>query len=122
MSSTKLVAGAVGVAVLTTYLTQQGAAHAKDIAAGFLTHPISGVAATCARQAGQNASALQACVAQHAVTMGLNDTFFVSLIGCIICVVLAFFVGRDPAIEAAKEAKKRGEVVEAQPQVPVLSE
>lgn len=120
MSSTKLVSGAVGVAVLTTYLTQQGTAHAKDITAGFLTHPLSGVAATCARQAGQNASALQTCVAQHALTMGLNDTFFVSLIGCIICTVLAFFVGRDPAIEAAKEAKKRGEVV--QTPVPMLSE
>lgn len=122
MSSTKLVSGAVGVAVLTTYLTQQGAAHAKDIVAGFLTHPLSGVAATCAQQAGQHASALQACVAQHAVTMGLNDTFFVSLIGCIVCVVLAFFVGRDPAIEAAKEAKKRGETVETSPPVPMLSE
>ena len=122
MSSTKLVSGAVGVAVLTTYLTQKGAAHAKDIAAGLLTHPLSGVAATCAQQAGTHAQALQTCVTQHAVTMGLNDTFFVSLIGCIICTVLAFFVGRDPAIEAAKEAKKRGEVVEAQPSVPVLSE
>ncbi len=122
MSSTKLVSGAVGVAILTTYLTQQGTTHAKDIAAGFATHPLSGVAATCVQQAGRNASALQACVAQHAVTMGLNDTFFVSLIGCIICVVLAFFVGRDPAIEAAKQAKKRGETVEDQPPVPMLSE
>ncbi len=122
MSSTKLVSGAVGVAVLTTYLTQQGAAHAKDIAAGFLTHPISGVAATCTRQAGQHASSLQACVVQHAVTMGLNDTFLVSLIGCVVCVVLAFFVGRDPAIEAAKAAKKRGESVETSPPVPMLSE
>jgi len=122
MSSTKLVSGAVGVAVLTTYLTQQGAAHAKDIAAGFLTHPLSAAAATCVQQAGQHAQALQACVAQQAVTMGLNDTFLVSLIGCIICTVLAFFVGRDPAIEAAKEAKKRGETVETEPLVPVLSE
>ncbi|HVB21659.1 MAG TPA: DHA2 family efflux MFS transporter permease subunit [Ktedonobacteraceae bacterium] len=122
MSSTKLVSGAVGVAVLTTYLTQQTTTHAKDIAAGLVAHPLSGVAATCVQQAGVNASALQACVAQHAVTMGLNDTFLVSLIGCIVCVVLAFFVGRDPAIEAAKEAKKRGEAVETQPPVPMLSE
>lgn len=122
MSSTKLVSGAVGVAILTTYLTQQGITHAKDIAAGFAAHPLTGVAATCAQQAGRNASALQTCVSQHAVTMGLNDTFFVSLIGCAICVVLAFFVGRDPAIEAAKAAKKRGETVETQPPVPMLSE
>jgi hypothetical protein len=53
--------------------------------------------------------------------MGLNDTFWLSLIGCVICTVLALFVGRDPAIEAAKEAKKRGETVEDVP-VAVVSE
>ena len=122
MSSTKMVFGAVGVAVLTTYLTQQAATHAKDIVAGFTARPLSGVAATCVQQAGQHAQALQVCVTQHAVTMGLNDTFVFSLIGCIICTVLAFFVGRDPALEAAKQAKKRGEPVDTQPKTPVMSE
>jgi predicted MFS family arabinose efflux permease len=117
MSSTKLVAGAIGVAILTTYLTQQSTTHARDIAAGLVTRPISGVAATCI----QHAQTLQACVTQHAVTMGLNDTFLFSLIGCIVCTVLALFVGRDPAITAAREAKKRGETVETPP-VTVLSE
>ncbi|HJT57271.1 MAG TPA: DHA2 family efflux MFS transporter permease subunit [Ktedonobacteraceae bacterium] len=122
MSSTKLVAGALGVAGLTTYLTQQGTTHAKDIAAGLTTHPLGALAATCLHQAGQNAQALQACVTQHAVTMGLNDTFVLSLIGCVVCTVLAFFVGRDPALEAAKQAKKRGETVDSQPQVPTMVE
>ena len=121
MSSTKTVSGAIGVAVLTTYLTQRSATHASDIAAGFLARPLSGVAATCVQQAGQHAQALQTCVAQHAVTMGMNDTFLFSLIGCAICTLLAFFVGRDPAIEAAKEAKKRGETLEKEP-VSMLSE
>jgi len=53
--------------------------------------------------------------------MGLNDTFLFVLVGCAICTVLAFFLGRDPAIEAAKAARKGGEVVEAQP-VRILSE
>jgi MFS family permease len=121
INSTKTAFGAVGVAVLTTYLTQQGTIHAKDIAAGFLTRPPSGVAATCVQQVGQHVQALQACVAQHAVTMGLNDTFLFVLIGCAICAVLALFLGRDPAIEAAKQAKKRDEEVENTP-VPMLSE
>src|SRR5258706_3196199 len=116
MSSTKLVAGAIGVAILTTYLTQQSTTHARDIAAGLVTRPISGVAATCI----QHAQTLQTCVTQHAVTMGLNDTFLFSLIGCIVCTVLALFVGRDPAITAAREAKKRGETIETPP-VTVLS-
>ncbi len=118
ISSTKTAFGAVGVTVLTTYLTQQGANHARDIIAGLATRPPSGVAANCLQQAGQHAQALQTCVVQHATTMGLNDAFMFSLIGCAICTVLALFVGRDPAIEAAKEAKKRGETVE-QPPVPV---
>lgn len=111
ISSTKTISGAVGVAVLTTYLTQQGTNHAKEIASGFATHPLSGVAATCAKQVGQHAQALQACVGQHAATMGLNDTFLFTLIGCAVCIVLALFLGRDPAIEAARTAEERGEVV-----------
>jgi EmrB/QacA subfamily drug resistance transporter len=121
ISATKTISGALGVAVLTTYLTQQGTNHAKDIAAGFATHPISGVAATCVQQVGQHAQALQACVAQHAATMGLNDTFMFTLVGCAICAVLALFLGRDPAIEAARAAKERGETVE-KPPVSMLSE
>jgi hypothetical protein len=121
INSTRLVFGAVGVSVLTTYLTQQGTTHAKAIAAEFLTHPPGGVAATCVQQVGQHAQALQACVAQHAMTMGLNDTFLVVLIGCVVSTVLAFFIDRDPAIEAAKATQKRGETVEEEaPSVPVM--
>ena len=109
INSTKIVFGAVGVAAFTTYLTQQAATHA------------SGVAATCLAQVGSQTQALQACVAQHALTMGLNDTFLVSFVGCAICTVLAFFLGRDPALEAAKEAKKRGEPVE-QASEPLLAD
>ncbi len=100
MSSTKTVFGAVGVSVLTTYLTQRASAHAP------------GVAASCVQQVGQQAQALQACVAQHALTLGMNDTFFFSLVGCAICAVLAIFIGRDPALVAAKAAKQHGETVE----------
>jgi predicted MFS family arabinose efflux permease len=121
ISSTKLVFSAVGVAVLTTLLTQQATTHAQEIAAGLLTRPVSGVAAACIQQAGQHAQALKICVTQHAVTMGLNDTFLFVLFGCIICAVLALFLGRDPAIEAARAAKERGEAVE-KPPVSVLSE
>ncbi len=121
ISSTKVVFGAVGVALLTTYLTQQATTHAREIAAGLQTRPVSGVVAACVQQAGQNAQALKLCVTQHALTMGLNDTFLVVLIGCGVCTALAFFLGRDPAIEAAKAAKKRGETVE-KPPVPVMSE
>ena len=110
INSTKVVFGAVGVAVLTTYLTQQATAHVKD------------VAASCALQAGPHGLALHACVVQHATTIGLNDTFMLSLIGCIICAVLALFVGRDPALEAAKAARRRGETVEESAPVPQMGD
>jgi EmrB/QacA subfamily drug resistance transporter len=117
ISSTKVVFGAVGVAVLTTFLTQRETMYAGQIAAALQTRPLSGVAATCA----QHAQALKLCIGQHALTMGLNDTFLFVLIGCAACTALAFFIGRDPAIEAAKAARKRGETVEQSP-VPVMSE
>jgi hypothetical protein len=43
--------------------------------------------------------------------MGLNDTFWFVMIACGICAVLALIVGRDPAVQAAKLAKARGEEV-----------
>jgi EmrB/QacA subfamily drug resistance transporter len=103
MSSTKTVFGAVGVSVLTTYLTQRATAHAPE------------AAAICAQQVGRNVQLLHLCVVQHSLTLGMNDTFLLSLIGCIACTVLTIFVGRDPALEAAKKAKKRGETVEKEP-------
>jgi EmrB/QacA subfamily drug resistance transporter len=110
MSSTKVVFGAVGVSVLTTYLTQRTTVHIPD------------GAASCAQQVGQHAQALQLCIGQHALTMGMNDTFLFSLIGCVICTLLTLFVGRDPALEAARAAKLRGEAVEEQPSVSALSD
>jgi hypothetical protein len=41
--------------------------------------------------------------------MGMNDTFFIALIGCAVCAVATIFVGRDPALEEARAAKSRGE-------------
>ena len=52
-------------------------------------------------------------VAQHVVpvaqTHGVNVAFVVSMIGCAIAMVLALFLGKDPAVEAAKQAAARGE-------------
>ncbi len=41
-----------------------------------------------------------------------NDTFFFALIACAVCAVATIFIGRDPALEEALAAKKRGEKVE----------
>jgi len=39
----------------------------------------------------------------------MNSTFFVALIACAVCAIAALFVGRDPALAAARQARKRGE-------------
>ncbi len=98
-NSTTTVFSAVGVAVLTSYLTQQATTHLKD------------ATATCAAQVGQHLqlAALHACVGQQTLTLGMNDTFFFALIACAVCAVATLFVGRDPALEESRAAKKRGE-------------
>jgi EmrB/QacA subfamily drug resistance transporter len=124
---TRQVAGAIGVAALTTYLTQQAANHAQDIGkairSDLATHQLSGVAATCVQAGGSklNQAAIQACVAQNATTMGLTDTFWIVLVCCASLIVLALIIGRDPAIEALRQAKARGEEVVLERQ-PVMSE
>jgi EmrB/QacA subfamily drug resistance transporter len=112
VSVTRMVFGALGVSALTTYLTQQVTTHAHDALAALHTSPLTGVAATCAAGAGRNAQVLRACVGQHSATMGLNDTFMLLLIVCAMFAALALFVGRDPAIEAAKRAEECEEQVE----------
>jgi MFS family permease len=98
-NSTTTVANAVGVAVLTSYLAQKATTHLKA------------AAATCLAQRGQDLAqaALHACISQQTLTLGMNSTFFVALIACAVCAVAALFVGRDPALKAAKEARRRGE-------------
>ena len=45
---TRQVFSAVGVSVLTTYLTQRTIAHGTEVAAAFQQHPLTGIAASCA--------------------------------------------------------------------------
>lgn len=124
---TRQVAGAIGITLLTTYLTQQTTTHAEAIKnamiTGAATHNLSGTALICARAAGltQSQALARACIAQYATTSGLSDTFWVILIACAACMLLALIVGRDPAIEEYKRAIARGEDVKFERQA-VLSE
>jgi EmrB/QacA subfamily drug resistance transporter len=81
-------------------------------------------AATYAAQHGHQLATQYAAqyVAQHVVpvaaTHGINVAFTVSMIGCAVAIVLALFLGKDPAVEAAKRATARGEAApEARPAV-----
>jgi hypothetical protein len=87
----------------------------QAIKAGLTTHQFSGVAATCVAGSPFNQAAVRACVAQHAATLGLNDTFLVVLIICVASIMLALIIGHDPAVRAYQEARARGEEVTPEP-------
>lgn len=134
---TRQVFGAVGITALTTIFVQQTKDKATELAAQYTsgsprdpTTPLGRIAAACAKPFGatapQHVAQIQACVQQtvaHAVapqaqTFGITVAFTVSTIGCAAAMVLALFIGKDPAIEAAKRAAARGEAAqEAQPRV-----
>ena len=124
---TRMVASAIGVASLTTYLTQQATSHGlvigQAIKAGTAPEKLRRASRTCARLAGStfNQAAVRACVAQHAATQGLNDTFWAVLICCAASIVLALIVRRDPAVRAYQETRARGEEVTPE-RLPAMSE
>ena len=97
-----------------TYAAQYGAQHGKQIASQYVQQYVA------QHTAQLNAFATQ-YVQQHvfpmAATHALNDTFWVSLIGCAVATVLALFAGRDPAVEAAKRARAKGETVATRPAI-----
>lgn len=118
---TRQVAGALGVSLLTTYLTQRATSHGNDVAVALHKIPLTGIAATCATLLHNGVAQLKACVTQQVTTQGLNDTFTVVMICCAICILLALLVGRDQAVQAAKRAAANGETSEV-PQPALLTE
>jgi EmrB/QacA subfamily drug resistance transporter len=124
---TRQVFAAIGVAVLTTYLTQQINSHVNAVTTAFQGAPLTQAKNACIQKLAQtNPAGIQACVtnaahqyiaqhAPHAAALGFNDTFLLAMIACGVAAVLALFVGRDPAIQAAKRAKESGETIEREP-------
>jgi DHA2 family multidrug resistance protein len=117
------VFGAVGISALTTYFTQQVSTHGTPLFTqllssapaaqrlqyfAFLSSP---AAKHCLDNGGQGVPAAIYGACQQAATSGLNDVFLITMLGCAICIVLSLLVGRDPAVQAAKEAAQRGEQV-----------
>jgi len=135
------VFSAVGITILTTYFITRTSDYAPPLAQSFTsgspldpTTPIGQHVAQCTQPFGAAASQhqqqIQACVQQltqqHvlpiAATHALNDTFLITMIGCGIAIVLAFFLGRDPSITAARRAAATGEVVTEAPRPAMVAE
>lgn len=126
---TRQIFSAVGITLLTTYLIQQTTNHVNAVKVDY-TKIAPAVQQACAKQFGGNATAIQNCVQQHAqgyitahaTTLGLNNTFTLTLIGSALCIILAFFAGRDPNVERLKAAARRGEKIEPQARAMVAGE
>ncbi|MBA2288008.1 MAG: multidrug efflux MFS transporter [Ktedonobacteraceae bacterium] len=115
VNATRMVFSAMGIALLTTYLAQRATLHAAEVVTALRMRPLTGVAATCARAAGSDVSALQRCIGLHTTVMGFNDAFMLVLIMSAACVVLSLFLGRDPALETGKRARKKDDMSDALP-------
>lgn len=114
ISVTRQIASALGVGVLTTYATQQATMHTTDISnalkTGLQVHHFTGIAAKCVQTVGSTQGRiplgknqqLQACLGQHAMAMGLADTFWIVLLAYVACLVLTLLLGRDPALVVHK--------------------
>lgn len=111
---TRQVAGAVGIATLTTYLAQQTTSHVASAKTAFTSGPLAQAQAACVAQFGRNVQAIQGCVGTfaqqhaqtyifgHAFSQGLNETFLLTTFATGICVVLALVAGRDPNVRKAR--------------------
>jgi len=127
---TRQVFGAVGITALTTIFVQQTQNKAIELTKQYAsgspldpTTPLGKISAACAKPFGataaQHTAQIQACVQQTvgrtvaptAQTYGITVAFAVSMVGCAAAIVLALFIGKDPAVEAAKQAAVRGETV-----------
>src|SRR6202022_4499439 len=93
VSVTRQIFGAIGVSVLSTYLTQQTMNHGNDLNTALQNGHAIGFAASCALNAGHNLLVLNGCIAPYIMTMGLNATFLIVKISCALCAVLHLFVG-----------------------------
>ncbi len=88
-----------GVAALTSLTAQRTASHARSIERALTSGTLRGTGTACLRVP---RAALTGCVSQHAAVQGLNEVFFVALLGCCVAVCFALFIGSDPSLEALK--------------------
>jgi DHA2 family multidrug resistance protein len=85
---TRQIAGAIGVAALTSYLTSRATFHGTQ-RSEILTQ-CSGLI--------RNLPALRTCATKYVEVQALNDTFLVVTLVSLLCLFLSIFLGNDPAV------------------------
>jgi EmrB/QacA subfamily drug resistance transporter len=102
---TRQVFTAAGVAGLAALVSQRAEGHGASLSASLHAHAPTGAATACLVS---GRAGLAACLQRHAIVLGVNDGFSLALVVCSLLVVLAFFVGRDPSLQALKATRRLG--------------
>ena len=96
---TRQIFSAVGVAGLSSYLTNRATSIAPQVVADARSG--SGAAGACAQATPQHLDLIRACLTKVVTADSLNDAFFVVVALTLLTMLVAAFLGQDPAVRAA---------------------
>ncbi len=109
---TRQIWSAVGVAGLSSYLTNRAGSRAGDVI--LQARAGTGAAGACVASSGGHADAVRACLARIVTAGALNDAFTVVVLLSFVTILLAIFIGRDPALKGARAMVRAPEAVPAE--------
>ena len=99
---TRQIFSAVGVAGLSSYLTNRATAIAPSVVAG------AHAGTVCAPVTPFNLTVVRACIARIVTADSLNDAFFIVVVLSFLTMLVAAFLGRDPALRAPRVEASAG--------------
>ncbi len=109
---TRQIWSAVGVAGLSSYLTSRATTRAGDII--LQARLGTGEAGACASATPAQLSLVRACLARLVTAEALNDAFVLVVALSFVTMLLAIFVGQDPAVKATRAITSRGDITPAE--------
>jgi len=101
---TRQIFSAVGVAGLSSYLTNRGTSIAPQVAAD--ARAGSGAAGACVQAAPQHADLIRSCLTRLVTADSLNEAFLIVVGLTLLTMLVAAFLGQDPAVRAAAHAER----------------
>ena len=109
---TRQIWAAVGVAGMSSYLTSR----ATELAPQFAVQARTGIgpAGACVAASPANLGAIRACVGRLITAGALNDTFVLVVLLTLVTLLVALFLGQDPAVRVARTAEVRAGPVHAE--------
>lgn len=102
---TRQIFAAVGVAGLSSYLTNRAAALVPQITVQ--ARAGSGAAGACVLATPQQLPAIRECLTRLVTADALNDTFFVVVLLTVATMLVCIFLGQDPALKATRTVEAR---------------